>query len=873
MIIKRLHIDSFGIFKDHEVDGLKQGINVICGNNESGKTTLGEFIKRTLFKHYDRRSSHNTYAIDGASPGGSLSCTDSNGREFTISRSGTRNGGTVTVTRDGESGGAELLKELLPLSEYFYRNIYAITIEELHSADFMNNEELRSRLFSAGLETGTVSLTQLRKELNAEMDVLFKKAGEKNRMYQIAERANELKTAIDEAEELISSADEIRVALDHKGNSADLVGSELNAARLELVQLEHKKRAYEAWVQLQMMQVKLKGLPDAAAFPVDGLTRLVELKSSVKHSTELHEKHKLQYEKAVSLLKSIVPNEALLNESEDIISLYRDVQSRGEMERRRDKLIADIKAVHVEFDQAVRSLGDTWDEAALTGFKGGKVLREQVRELGERIAGFEREQETARAVASASQGGSADYSRFIKWLAGLLVIIAGGVVMIWSLIAGIIVIIAVMLYALITAGGKKKTAESPGPGDSVDGKLADAREKLAQLLENSGLSCDLNSASALVFLDEIEICAGKLRLLNQMRQEKEQLETAINNFDEKYKKLCDRLNRDISSDTAVGIELLYEEIDRAREDKLKQQSARENLTQAQADLEASEKQLQAAKQELAELLNRAGVEDEVEFRKLAEALAEREAVTGRIADLEASIRSQCADGEFDSFIAQLKDFSPDSAAIAEQEINERIVIAEKELEEHNRKIGTLQEQLRTIENNRQLEKDRTELESCLKQLHQLSREWTRLRLALHLLDDAIAKYERERRPGVIDAAAKYFRELTGGAYVDILQKLEDNTIVVNGSDGKVRQVDELSRGTREELLLCLRLGVVSEFEKSSVSLPLILDDVLVDFDNPRRETAVKMLADFAVDRQLIIMSCHRETVELYQNAGANIIQF
>ena len=874
MIIKGFHIDNFGIFKDHDIDGLKPGINVICGNNESGKTTLGEFIKRTLFKHYDRRSSHNTYAIDGASPGGSLFCFDRSCGDFTITRAGTRNGGSVTVIRDGETGGTEILNELLPLSEYFYRNIYAITIEELHSADFMNNEELRSRLFSAGLETGTVSLTQLRKDLNGEMDELFKRAGEKNRMYKLGERANELKAAISEVEAMIANADKIRGELDDVVKVAAAAGSGLNTLRLELAQLEQKKGAYEAWVQLNMMRDKLASMPDVSTFPVDGVARLVELKSAVRHASELHEKNRAQCAKISVLLDNLPMDDAILDESEDIIALYRDIQSHRERLRRQEKLSSDIRELQNELAHSLSSLGNGWNESSIAEFKGGKLLRERIRDLGDRISGLEREQETARAVANASRSGNDDSSRILKWLAGIIAIIGGGVVMLmWSLTEGIIVILAVLVYSLITSRNKVKVNGSGENSAPIESGLNKAQEELALLLEHNGLQRDLASGGALIFLDEVEACTGLFNRLNRMRTEHGELEVVVNAFCGKYEKLCGRLKREISGDPAVGAEMLYEALTKAREENLKRQSARENLVQVRTDLDASEKQLEQASLELAELLKGAKAEDEDEFRKLADVVADREAVKDRITALDSAVRSRCADGDYDSFVLQLREFSPDSAMILEQEINEKIAASERELELVNRNIGTLQEQLRSIEDNPQIEKDRTELDSCLKQLHQLSREWTRLRVALHLLDAAIARYERERRPGVIDAAAKYFRELTDGAYVDILQKLEDDTIVVNAADGSVRQVDELSRGTREELLLCLRLGVVTEFEKNSGSMPLILDDVLVDFDNPRRETAVKMLTEFASGRQLIIMSCHRETVELYRQSGANIIPF
>lgn len=48
MIIHKLKIDSFGKFKDKVIE-LQDGINIVCGANESGKTTIKEFILAMLF--------------------------------------------------------------------------------------------------------------------------------------------------------------------------------------------------------------------------------------------------------------------------------------------------------------------------------------------------------------------------------------------------------------------------------------------------------------------------------------------------------------------------------------------------------------------------------------------------------------------------------------------------------------------------------------------------------------------------------------------------------------------------------------------------------------------------------------------------------
>ena len=48
MIIKSLEIISFGKFKNKTID-FDDGLNVICGDNESGKSTIMSFIYAMLY--------------------------------------------------------------------------------------------------------------------------------------------------------------------------------------------------------------------------------------------------------------------------------------------------------------------------------------------------------------------------------------------------------------------------------------------------------------------------------------------------------------------------------------------------------------------------------------------------------------------------------------------------------------------------------------------------------------------------------------------------------------------------------------------------------------------------------------------------------
>ena len=83
MIIKRLHIISFGMIKDKKTE-LCEGLNVVLGNNETGKSTMGAFIK-FIFYGLDKDEREKYIGWGGAGCSGSLTL-DADGDEYRIER-------------------------------------------------------------------------------------------------------------------------------------------------------------------------------------------------------------------------------------------------------------------------------------------------------------------------------------------------------------------------------------------------------------------------------------------------------------------------------------------------------------------------------------------------------------------------------------------------------------------------------------------------------------------------------------------------------------------------------------------------------------------------------------------------------------------
>lgn len=96
MVIKKLHIISFGMVSDAEIE-LGEGLNVIEGNNETGKSTIGAFI-RFIFYGLDKagREKYIGWGKNGCS--GTLTLS-SDGSDYRIERelTGGRTKDRVTI--------------------------------------------------------------------------------------------------------------------------------------------------------------------------------------------------------------------------------------------------------------------------------------------------------------------------------------------------------------------------------------------------------------------------------------------------------------------------------------------------------------------------------------------------------------------------------------------------------------------------------------------------------------------------------------------------------------------------------------------------------------------------------------------------------
>ena len=127
-------------------------------------------------------------------------------------------------------------------------------------------------------------------------------------------------------------------------------------------------------------------------------------------------------------------------------------------------------------------------------------------------------------------------------------------------------------------------------------------------------------------------------------------------------------------------------------------------------------------------------------------------------------------------------------------------------------------------------------------------------------------YEEERQPDVLRNAQEFFATVTGGRYERLISPLDSQVITALAPDGSSKATGQLSRGTEDQLYLALRFGLIREFGARSARLPVIVDDILVNFDPERAYRAAQAFVELAQTNQVLVFTCHPETRDLFTKA-------
>jgi uncharacterized protein YhaN len=204
-------------------------------------------------------------------------------------------------------------------------------------------------------------------------------------------------------------------------------------------------------------------------------------------------------------------------------------------------------------------------------------------------------------------------------------------------------------------------------------------------------------------------------------------------------------------------------------------------------------------------------------------------------------------------------------------IEQRTQQARERVEQLQLRQGELSQEMKSLAANKRLAEARLELSCVENQLKACAEHWQTLAVTTGLLDRVCEVYEAERQPETLREASAFLTQLTEGKYVRIWTPLGKNQLRVDNENGQALPLEVLSRGTREAVFIALRLSLAAAYARRGVTIPLVLDDVLVNFDAIRAESAAKVLRDFAaLGHQVVMFTCHEHIMRIFHKIGVQV---
>ncbi|OYP37276.1 ATP-binding protein [Rhodopirellula sp. MGV] len=319
---------------------------------------------------------------------------------------------------------------------------------------------------------------------------------------------------------------------------------------------------------------------------------------------------------------------------------------------------------------------------------------------------------------------------------------------------------------------------------------------------------------------------------------------------------------------------LQEELSRQQHWIKRRRELKEQDSQLKRQHAAYGRAIQRGEQQRRALWAKCGVATAEQFYSMVDSKASLVELREEHQALDKQIRSMIGN------TLQYDDIAREIAGATATDLEKRWDALSARITETQQRIATLQTQvgesaadMKHLADDSRLTVVQLELGCVHRKIETIARQWQTLATASCLVEEVCGKFERERQPETLREASSFLAQLTGGKYTRIWTPLGTNQLKIDTKEGNALPLEVLSRGTREAVFIALRLSLAAAYARRGVMLPLILDDVLVNFDGDRALHAAETLQTFAdLGHQVMMFTCHAHIVDIFHSIGVEVRQ-
>ncbi len=879
MIIKNIYIDGFGIYHNFSLPApLRKGINILYGENEAGKSTLLHFLRYTFFGYPSARKLPKMEPLAGGKHGGRIVAETLSGDQVVFERHAATKQGQIQLHYNDKVYNDENMwfRLLGNANEKLFNNIYAFTLDELIDYGSLNDSGMQDRLFSIGIGLNTSSIQEIENKIKSSMNQIYVERGRTKKVNELLEQIKTKQSHLAILKDKRPLFDELSKEVVLLEEQAEILETKINDAHLALNKTTNLSKCYSHFVALQQIDESLAILPAYEELPGQWKEDLTTAEERLRRHRENENKLTSEINHSRSKHESITPDIQILEnkpkiiEIRDNLNLYQQ-HIRSYQERREEHT-----QVGSEIEKLTTQLG-TYVPVSEINEINSEVIRDKITTFINQRKVIEDRDRAIRAKLDAAY----DQISFlnIKWISisfGLILLLGAVALYYYNFQIGAALmasagVIMIMAGPLMKSDKKLKVFQKQVV--ETENELQKLDIQISSFIKNAfKTNLEFEPLTALKMTGAIDQIQEKVRQKLGLISQMEGLKKSIVSYEQNVAQLIEKINKEIPGNVKeVAVNTLLGLLQQEENHKQKKEDLQNQINKQIIDLENLESQISTTEKEVTNILARANVKTRDEFIKryeqnknVADLLDEKKANTMAIEIIFGAGKSNVVASELkatDKTKLETQHFHFDTDL-------RNLKTQQKELLD---RLGGIKKERDSLMNTSELARLATEIETLKENLKMARKDWLTNRIALDLLQSVKNKYEKEKQPEVIGKAKKHFSKITDGKYPDLRVPFGQQEITISDRHKKIKALRALSRGTKEQLLLSLRLGFIESYEKEAEPLPIVMDEVLVNFDEKRAQKLSEILSDFGQNRQILIFTCHRHTADLFENKKLNLI--
>ena len=400
--------------------------------------------------------------------------------------------------------------------------------------------------------------------------------------------------------------------------------------------------------------------------------------------------------------------------------------------------------------------------------------------------------------------------------------------------------------------------------------LAGWQEQWQKTISGLGLTDEISTFEAIDLLDILQSCFDRAKEAADLQKRIDGIDRDAMELEKDVKALLTKVAPDqLASPLDQAILFLRTLLSQSQKDCNLYDKLTEEIESLQTEIAGARKTLESAKAQMDDILRIAKCEKPEELTAAIRRFEDYQKLTDKISDTTANLAKIGAGVKLDEISRQAAEIDGDElpGLIESQrrDITERI---HPEINRISQVIGEQNGKLAAMDGSAKAAEIAEEMEHELAKIRRLSKRYALVKLASKILQLEIERYREEHQDPVLTIGSGYFREMTLGSFIGLRTDVDDKgaPVLIGIRPGEIRvPVEGMSAGTRDQLYLALRLATLEYRLETHEPIPLIVDDILINFDDQRSLATLQVLAKLATRNQIILFTHHRQLVDEIEN--------